>query len=134
MAYFEWGDDLAVGNSLIDHDHQGLIKLVNDLHDATQKGEGRSVVEGILNELLAYTQSHFQREEFHMAQVRYAAIDAHKLEHVAILKQILALQQQFAMGDITVATKVSAILRDWLSIHIMRSDKAFAKLINVSTP
>ena len=130
MAYFQWGDDLAVGNELIDQDHRKLINLVNDLHTATRQGQGRAVVGKILVELLEYTADHFRREESHMERIRYAAVEAHKQEHTEILKKVLALEGQYAGGQVTVAAKVSALLREWLSIHIMQSDKAFANFLD----
>jgi hemerythrin len=33
------------------------------------------------------------------------------------------LQRKYSEGSITVASQLSTILRDWLSIHIRRSDK-----------
>jgi len=33
------------------------------------------------------------------------------------------LRQKFDAGSITVAAQLSLVLRDWLSLHIRRSDK-----------
>jgi len=126
VAYFEWGDDLSVGNSLIDHDHQRLIALVNDLHTATTQGEGREVVGGILTELITYTRAHFQREEHHMQAVRYPKLAEHRRLHQELLEKVLELETRHKAGHVTVAAQVSTLLRDWLSIHIRRADKEFA--------
>lgn len=130
MAYFEWGDDLTVGNEFLDNDHQKLISLVNQLHTATQQGEGRTVVGEILDELLDYTNDHFQREEAHMQRISYSDYAAHKIEHVNLLKEVMELKAQFDAGNISVAARVSQLLREWLSVHIMKTDKAFALRLN----
>lgn len=132
MAYFEWGDDLVVGNKLLDDDHRDLIGLVNELHTATSRGEGREVVGSILERLIDYTSSHFEREEAHMEKVGYPKLAQHRLQHEAMLKQARALQARFEEGNITVAAQVSALLRDWLSLHIRREDKAMARLLTTS--
>jgi hemerythrin len=129
MTYFKWGADLSVGNSFIDHDHRRLIGYVNDLHSATTKGKGREVVESILVALIKYTQEHFQREEHHMERMHFAGIEAHKQQHRELLQQVLALQEKYKEGHITVAAQVSHLLRDWLSLHIMKSDKKLAAAI-----
>lgn len=129
MTYFKWGDDLSVGNSFIDHDHRRLIGYVNDLHTATTKGQGREVIGSILVNLIKYTQEHFQREEHHMECIHFAGIDAHRQQHRQLLQQVLALQEKYNNGHVTVAAQVSRLLRDWLSLHIMQSDKELAKAI-----
>ena len=129
MTYFKWGDDLSVGNSFIDHDHRHLIQLVNDLHTATSRGDGRNIVGNTLAALINYTKEHFQREEHHMELLKYPKIDEHKLQHNELLEQVMHLRAQFDTGHITVAAQVSALLRDWLSVRIRRSDKDFASAL-----
>lgn len=126
MTYFIWADDMSVGNTLLDHDHRKLVDLVNELHTATSRGEGREVVGEVLGKLLAYTQEHFQREEHHMERVQYSKITEHKRQHRDLLEKVLDLQARFEAGHITVAAQVSTLLCDWLSIHIRRDDKQFA--------
>lgn len=129
MSFFPWNDDLSVGNALLDHDHRKLIGLVNELHSATSRGAGMEVVGKVLAELAAYAREHFQREEHHMERVRYPALDAHRCEHRELLEKVDALQHRFRNGDVTVAARVSMLLRDWLSIHIARSDRLLAAMI-----
>jgi len=126
MAYFQWGEDLTTGSDAIDHDHRKLIELVNDLHTATQQGQGRAVVGKVLDDLISYAKDHFRQEELHMEKILYPEIDAHKRQHSEIMAKVLTLKVQYEGGKVTVAAKVSALLREWLSIHIMHFDKAFA--------
>jgi hemerythrin len=39
------------------------------------------------------------------------------------------LQQRYEAGHITVAAQLSTVLRDWLSLHIRRSDKELLEFI-----
>lgn len=126
MAYFEWGDDLSVGNDLLDRDHRNLIGLVNSLHTATSRGDGREVVGSIIAALIDYTQDHFQREERHMEAVRYPKREEHRRQHRELLDKVLEIEARFKAGHVTVAAQVSTLLRDWLSIHIRRADREFA--------
>lgn len=123
MAYFEWADDLAIDHGPIDDDHRHLVDLVNRLHTATSEGRGVDVVGDILHTLIAYTTDHLMREEAQMAAAHFPHLDRHKVGHKAFVDQLSVLQTRFDNGSITVAAQLSTVLRDWLSLHIRRSDK-----------
>lgn len=130
MAYFEWTDDLLVGNKEIDHDHLTLISLVNELHDAIQEGKGTDILAQILHSLHMYTQEHFRREEILMEQCHYKEIEAHKLMHKRLLDQVVILQDAFDRGRSKVAADTAELLRYWLTHHIMIADKKIMLSIN----
>lgn len=123
MAYFEWADDLVIDHGPIDRDHRHLVDLVNQLHTATSQGRGREVVQGVLDALLAYTRDHLNREEALMRSVGFPHLEQHQIGHAHFIGQLEALKRQYEAGSITVASQLSSVLRDWLSLHIRRSDK-----------
>lgn len=129
MAYFEWGDDLIIDNGPIDQDHKKLVALVNELHTATSQGLGQTVVAKIMSELVSYTQTHLTREEREMELNGFPGLEEHKRTHVRFMNKLNDLQRKYAEGSITVASQLSTILRDWLSIHIRRSDKELRRHI-----
>lgn len=123
MAYFEWADDMVIDNGPIDADHQQLVALVNQLHTATSEGRGHEVVDKILEDLVAYTVGHLQREEQLMASIQFPNLVQHKVGHDKFMEKITALKAKYDTGSLTVASQLSTVLRDWLSLHIRRSDK-----------
>ncbi|NMM15022.1 MAG: hemerythrin family protein [Rhodoferax sp.] len=123
MAYFEWADDLVIDNGPIDRDHRHLVDLVNELHTATTQGCGQEVVAKILNSLVQYTAEHLRMEEQEMAAVHFPHLERHKIGHLKFTESLRDLQQKYDAGSITVASQLSTVLRDWLSLHIRRSDK-----------
>jgi hemerythrin-like metal-binding protein len=129
MTYFAWNDDLKVGNTFIDNDHQKLITLVNQLHDAMGQGHGKEVLGKILSELIKYTQEHFKREEDHMQKIGYPGYGAHKQEHDKLIKEVVDLQNKFNAGNGMLSVQVSSFLRGWLVNHIMKVDKDLAVAI-----
>ena len=126
MAFFTWSNDIAVGNSLIDGDHQKLIKLINDFHDAMEQGRGNDVIGKVLNNLVIYTKEHFKREEAEMQRIKYPRFLAHKLQHDKLMDEIGQFQVSFASGKSMLTIKISKFLRDWLLTHIMQTDKLLA--------
>lgn len=127
MAYFEWADDMEIDGGVIDDDHRVLVNLVNELHTATSRGVGREVVAQILQRTIDTTRDHLRREEALMAQKGFPDLDKHKMGHDAFIQSLYDLQAQHQNGGITVAAKLSSVLRDWLSLHIRRSDKKLRK-------
>lgn len=129
MAYFALTDDLKVGNSFIDSDHQKLVNLVNKLHEAMAQGHGKEVLGDILGDLIKYTREHFKREEEHMQRIAYAGYTAHKQEHDKLLREVVELQNKFTAGNGMMSVQVSTFLRNWLVNHIMKVDKDLASAI-----
>ena len=123
MAYFVWADDMVIDNGPIDQDHQKLIGQVNQLHTATIEGRGHEVLGKLLQALLQDTAEHIRREEHFMAQIGYPRLAQHQEGHASFVADLQALQRKFEAGGITVAAQLSTLLRDWLSVHIRRSDK-----------
>ena len=123
MAYFEWGPDLEIDHGPIDADHRQLVDLVNELHTATSQGQGQEVVASVMQRLITYTQQHFTREEQIMGAAAFPGLAAHHKQHRTIVAQLEALADRQAEGSITVASQLSGLMRDWLSLHIRRSDR-----------
>jgi len=129
MAYFEWAEDMVVDRGEIDADHQHLVDLVNRLHTETSRGEGRQIVDALLDELVSYTREHFAREERLMVAHGYARVDEHGRQHRALIGDLDKLVRTHAQGSITTAAQVSLLLRDWLSLHIRRTDRELRELL-----
>lgn len=133
MAYFEWADDLVIDHGPIDQDHQHLVELVNTLHTATSQGCGQDVVGQILEDLTAYTKGHLQREERLMAEVNFPQLEGHRHGHERFVADLEKIQRRFESGSITTASQLSALLRDWLSLHIRRSDRPLREYLQKRT-
>ncbi|MDR3411651.1 MAG: bacteriohemerythrin [Formivibrio sp.] len=129
MAYFNWTNDLSVGNTQIDSDHKQLVDLVNKLHDAMKSGKGNTVLGEILADLIQYTSSHFKREEMLMQKINYAEFAEHKAEHTKLVGEVLELQTRFKTGATTLSVSVFNFLSDWLRTHIKSRDVKLAVAI-----
>ena len=133
MAYFEWADDMVIDNGVIDADHQQLVTLVNRLHTATSEGQGQEIVDQVLQEVLTYTIEHLRREESLMASVNFPNLVGHKAGHERFILRLKTLQAKYESGSVTVASQLSTVLRDWLSIHIRRDDKELRQFLKHNT-
>jgi len=129
MAYFEWKNDLSVGNEFIDRDHRKLVEMVNALYDALAQGKANDVMGKVLNNLIIYTKEHFQREEAEMQRIKYPQFGLHKLEHEKLIKEVEQLKKKFNDGAALNPVQVGSLLGDWLRNHIVKVDKQLASAL-----
>lgn len=126
MSLFSWNNALTLGHPQIDQEHRHLFLLAGKLHDAMLAGKGSTVVRTLLDDLAAYTHSHFQHEETLMRTHRYPNQTAHVEEHRKLTDTVRNLQQKAAQGQLNVTVEVMHFLKDWLDTHIQGSDRLVA--------
>jgi len=63
MALFTWSNEYSVKIQSIDRQHQKLIDMVNELHEAMKAGKGSLLAPDIVGRLATYAQEHFAHEE-----------------------------------------------------------------------
>lgn len=126
QAIFPWLEKYSVGIPQIDAQHQGLIRLINDLHAAMAAGQGKQVVGKILDDLVRYTEVHFRSEEDFMRQKAYSKLVAHQAIHKTLTAQVVDLRQKYASGKLMLTLEVMQFLKSWLADHIMGHDHQYA--------
>lgn len=129
MSLLVWGPNLRVGITLIDQQHERLVALINALNDTMGAGKSRSVLAGILDELISYTNTHFASEEDLMRQHAYGDAPSHKSEHSQLLAKVADFKQQFDSGNTKIAGSLLTFLCDWLSEHILGTDMRFGRTL-----
>lgn len=129
MPIMSWTDTYSTGIAEIDQQHKKLIDLINSLHDAMAKGQGKIVLGKTLGELIHYCASHFAVEEKLFDKHGYPEADEHKDKHQKMTSKVLALQQQFEQGKATLTIEVMDFLQQWLDKHILGTDKKYAPFL-----
>ena len=130
MPLMEWSDNLSVNIKEFDEQHKKLVGMVNDLHDAMKNGKGNSVTSSVLSGLIQYVATHFATEEKYMKAHGYPEYYKHKGEHEVLTKQAIDLQKQFQEGKAVLTVELMKFLRDWLSNHILGTDKKYTPFFN----
>lgn len=126
MALITWSEKYAVHVKEFDQQHQKLVTLINDLHDAMKAGKGKEVTELILDELISYTDYHFKAEEKLMKQHTYSAFDTHISEHKGFVAKVTEFKNAYLKGKATLSLDIATFLRDWLINHINGTDKKYS--------
>jgi len=130
MALITWSDNYSVNINEIDKQHQKLVGLVNSLHDGMKVGKGKELLGGILNELVNYTAFHFGCEEKLFDQYLYPETKTHKREHSDLVEQVMTYKKSYESGNSILSMEIMNFLKDWLTNHIVGSDKKYSTFLN----
>ena len=130
MALITWNDSFSVNVAEIDKQHQSLVQMMNELHDAMRQGKGKNVEGQIIAELVRYTVTHFNKEEKYFDQFGYPEKESHKKEHTYFVKKVSDFKNGFDEGRLGLSVQVMNFLSDWLQKHIKGTDKKYSHFFN----
>lgn len=126
MSRIELNDGLKTSHGDIDRDHEKLIELINQLHDAVESGHDKEVCHGIVKELIHYAVSHFSMEERLMEKHHYSKTVAHKAEHARFLQTVLDFRADLDANWGNLGSPLLDFLGKWLVGHILHFDRELA--------
>ena len=109
----------------MDSQHKQLIALINRLHAALKRGEGAAATEGILNELIQYTGTHFKAEEALMEKAGFSGLAAQREAHTHLVARAIDAHKRWKTGDSRVTQETMTLLLNWLPQHIVKMDKLY---------
>ncbi len=130
MSLIKWDDSYSVKVTEIDQQHQKLVSMINELHDAMRQGRGKDVLGKLINGLISYTAIHFKTEEKYFDQFGYPETDSHKKEHAAFVQKISEFKDGFEKGQQSLSIDVMNFLMDWLLKHIKGVDIQYSQFFN----
>jgi hemerythrin-like metal-binding protein len=123
MALFRWRESLALGIAEIDSDHKQMISTLNRFHFVDRAGADRSAVGAVMDELIAFAQSHFDREEALMQRCRYPGIEAHCAQHRQMCADLAAFQAEFQSDPQHFNGQgFYDFVADWMIVHMLSED------------
>jgi hemerythrin len=126
MPLLIWGPMYQVGVQEIDNQHYRLVELANELAEAVRAGKGGDVLPHVYNGLHQYIMTHFSMEEQLMTHHHYPANEEHRQQHRDLTQAVNAFKQRITSRETELVYEAMQFFSDWLSKHIMASDKALA--------
>ena len=127
MPICTWTSKYSVGIEEIDKQHQKIVLLLNTLYDALKERKEKNQLESILNELVEYTNYHFEFEEELSEKCSNTDNITHIQEHNDLREQVMNFNNNIKAGKEVNAQEIIKFLIDWLTKHIMISDKEFLR-------
>ena len=125
MTLLSWTGEYAIGDDLIDGEHRELFRLVNAFHDAWIERHDQQAIAPLLNQLIAYAETHFQHEEAIMRDAGFPKLAEHQDIHVAMVETIFALRLSFEQSNTRLEMDTLKFIKGWLLEHIIRNDYLF---------
>lgn len=127
MAFFEWNQSrFAVGVDSMDGQHQILIRIINQIYDASKKSpQQQQPNQALFKELIEFTVKHFGEEENVMKNIGYPDLDAHQVIHKNLVKKVLRFKSDFDKNDSQFSEQFLNFLKMWLISHIEGIDKRY---------
>jgi hemerythrin len=130
MTLVQLESDAKVNVREIDAQHEHLIALLNQLHDAMMRQEDTDTLGRVLSELIDYTQTHFRYEEQLMSEYDYPRYASHKAAHEKLMQHIVGLAEGFRSGEILLSFAIMVDLKGWAITHIEQCDKPLGAFLN----
>ncbi len=131
MALIEWNDEIySVGIRKMDDQHKVLVGLINALHDR-RNSDDKEFLNRVLVTLVEYTKKHFADEERLLEKLHWNNLSNHKFQHVQFVKTVSDMRALYEKNSAPpeMIGKLSELLKDWLTRHILVEDKAYQKYL-----
>jgi len=127
MEPFFWKLSYDTGLKQIDRDHRMILELANALYTAMHSGAGRAAVLRSCQQIVAFTEEHFSREEQYMKVSGYHRAEEHKQEHARLKEETRGLLLRLELDSPDSATGLYQVLRELFIEHIPECDKPFGE-------
>jgi hemerythrin len=99
MPYMPWSDDILMGVASLDAEHERLVALVNELHDAIEAGKEKEALGKVLDDLVDYTEIHLRHEEQLFVLTSYPEAAPHIKLHNDLTQRTLDIQARYKSGE-----------------------------------
>jgi len=130
VALLTWSKSKSVGVRILDDQHRGMIRILNELHAAAIKGRVGEVAGPLLSQVSCMSREHFSTEEELMEQTGYPGLAEHRAKHQALLTYAEEFLARHDGSDATSYVKLLDFLRDWLREHLRNEDKKYTVWMN----
>jgi hemerythrin len=132
MHLIEWDTTYELGIQKIDYHHKTLIELLNKAYSLLLYSTDKANIQTILQELIKYTEYHFDAEELLMKDVSYKGLIPHVIKHSGFKNQFDNLMQDYLSGAPNVYTDTVMFLCNWFTKHILKDDRKFTIYLSKS--
>lgn len=128
---FPWDPEkLCLGVDTVDSQHKVLVKIINQL-DFYYRTGNKSELMRVFDHLISYTDFHFKTEEDMMDKYNYQPQRAagHKSVHKRFVEKVFSLRESVSHNSEAVAKEALDFLKEWLTSHILVTDKKLCAYI-----
>lgn len=118
-----WSKVYSVGHKKIDTEHKVIFLLCDKLIYHT---EDMTTIKEVLQEIIAYTKTHFKHEEKYMLEIAYPEFTEHQKEHKKLVRFLANFIENIALYS---KHEIKEVLLEFIQSnfvgHILEHDKRF---------
>ncbi|MDD2743216.1 MAG: ATP-binding protein [Rhodocyclaceae bacterium] len=133
MALMNWNEHFVTGIEIIDSQHLGLVKIINDSAPFLALDYKRNPrhADKLLDQLTAYASFHFQTESdlIRQYQIDTRHTDHHFSAHKEFFDTVINMRALYQSGTTLTGGTLLGFLANWLIFHILGEDQALARQI-----
>jgi len=122
MPLIDWKVEFSVGVPSVDHEHQALIELINELYASVKSGGSKSTIVEFLGEVFTKISAHFALEEKVMRERNYDEYGQHKQNHELLLDEIRDIMDEYEDNQNFDEEELSRRLDNWFTEHFRTYD------------
>ena len=127
MVLIEWKDEFCVGIPDVDHEHQEIINLINNLHDAMGGENATLSVMDFLGEIYSHVSAHFALEEKIMRTHKYDQYTEHKADHERLLDELRDIMDDYEENAYFSDKEFAGQVERWFTDHFKTKDARLHK-------
>ena len=125
-----WDESLAVGNEIIDRQHQQLFNIATQLEtlfeEYTETDYNYDEIIRILVKLHLYTMKHFEAEEKILEAIKFPGLEKHKKEHQQFINFLNRVKTEEIENDrYQTLLDLLAFVVNWIMSHVKGTDSAY---------
>ena len=125
---YAWNNAYKVGIGKMDEHHQKLFLLIEQTNKSLEKNDDKELL-AALDELLEYTDYHFNAEEKLLKKHQYEDIEKHKEIHKKLINNLKEHRNQLLDKTLN-KEHFTIMIKEWLLDHILREDTKYSKILN----
>jgi hemerythrin len=122
MKLLSWKPEYSLGIPSVDHEHQELIELINDVYGHIEQQADPDSIEACLEDIYAGIAAHFALEERHMREAGYQEFQAHKDDHEDLLDQLRDMMDDYLEDPAAGRRSLETRMGDWFGNHFASFD------------
>jgi hemerythrin len=123
---FSWKNSYSVGIRALDHQHQAIMRGLNELHDEMIDGKSDDAVAPLIRNLVAVAGAHFSAEEDLMESTQFPGLADHRAKHQELTQKISEFLSRHETGDRAAYSHFLYFVRAFMTQHMLKEDHEYA--------
>ncbi len=131
-TFFEWTENMSVGENKIDGQHKRLLGQVNKIIDALVYGVSSRELREAIKFFEEYIYDHLAYEEEYMKKINFPNIDEHIKQHKIFVENYSKFKNEFnnKTNEEGLAMEIERFIGNWWVEHIGYEDHKYYEFVN----